>query len=68
MPGYLKKIATSENKTMAIKAILNEMLAQETACGIVMELDEEELIGDAQITSVTVKEASTIPPEFQIKK
>ena len=67
MPGYLKEIAKNENKTMDIKAILNEMLAQETACGIAMEFYEDELIGDAQITSVTVKEAITIPPGLQKK-
>ena len=36
------------------------MLAQKTSAGTAMESDVDELLRDTQITSVTVKEASTV--------
>ena len=44
---------------MDIEATFNEMLAQDTASGLDRQFDKEELLGDAQITSVTANEAST---------
>ena len=50
------------------QATLNEMLVQETASGMAIEFDEEEILGNTQITSVTAKEASTTPNRIANKE
>ena len=50
------------------QSTLNEMLVQETASGMAIEFDEEEILGNTQITSVTAKEASTTPNRIANKE
>ena len=49
---------------MDIEATLYEFSAQETEEGIAMEFNEDELLGDTQISSITIKKQIKLPIEW----
>ena len=53
---------------MDMEATLNELLAQETEEGIAMEFNEDDLLGDTQISSITFEEANKVANRVANKK
>ena len=51
-----------------MEATLNELLAQETEEGIAMEFNEDDLLGDTQISSITFEEANKVANRVANKK